>query len=359
MLLLETTGVYQDSNMEQGSLLRGGVSLCHSLVDEKHCYEVEKALTHSSSTFRKGDIVSMINNKKTQDLSPKEFISLLTSESPILTLHQAIIVKEEGQCPESDSIHAFRKEKSTLSFQLVMVREECLEAEEKNEIKPTESSWESDDMKEKDLVMVSMTETNVAVVRGRGCDPENPCNNCGITGCNVSDVIMAPKKREVTSVCRKSVWMGDEEKVQDVIMYSLLGTIQRPLYIRPVSFSEDITIYFYRSNILEDLSRGSPVVLNFTGSTNFLKCTRVNQEVGLTVESYEKEKLKDICKDDPVTWPFVFYMKTRRDNTRLFESAQNKGWFIRTEKPQVSVWMGNPTIRTQERFCFLIYPKHN
>uniref|UniRef100_A0A3B1K7Z4 Interleukin-1 beta n=1 Tax=Astyanax mexicanus TaxID=7994 RepID=A0A3B1K7Z4_ASTMX len=228
--------------------------------------------------------VSMINNKKTQDLSPKEFISLLTSESPILTLHQAIIVKEEGQCPESDSIHAFRKEKSTLSFQLVMVREECLEAEEENEIKPTESSWESDDMKEKDLVMVSMTETNVAV---------------------------------------------------------------------------DITIYFYRSNILEDLSRGSPVVLNFTGSTNFLKCTRVNQEVGLTVESYEKEKLKDICKDDPVTWPFVFYMKTRRDNTRLFESAQNKGWFIRTEKPQVSVWVGNPTIRTQERFCFLIYPKHN
>uniref|UniRef100_A0A8B9HEH1 Interleukin-1 beta n=1 Tax=Astyanax mexicanus TaxID=7994 RepID=A0A8B9HEH1_ASTMX len=241
----------------------------------------------------------------------------------------------------SDSIHAFRKEKSTLSFQLVMVREECLEAEEKNEIKPTESSWESDDMKEKDLVMVSMTETNVAVVRGRGCDPENPCNNCGITGCNVSDVIMAPKKREVTS--------GKQIK-----MLQLKNDTGKHFYI-----VHDITIYFYRSNILEDLSRGSPVVLNFTGSTNFLKCTRVNQEVGLTVESYEKEKLKDICKDDPVTWPFVFYMKTRRDNTRLFESAQNKGWFIRTEKPQVSVWMGNPTIRTQERFCFLIYPKHN
>uniref|UniRef100_A0A8B9J8B4 Interleukin-1 beta n=1 Tax=Astyanax mexicanus TaxID=7994 RepID=A0A8B9J8B4_ASTMX len=203
----------------------------------------------------------------------------------------------------------------TLSFQLEMVREECLEAEEENKI------WESDEMEDKeDLVMVSMTKTNVAVVCGRGCDPENPCSNCNINKCKTSEVVVTATKSEVTS--------GEQI---------------------------DITIFYYCSNIFEDLSRGSPVVLNFTGSTNFLKCTCKDQKIGLTIESFDKEKLRNICKDDPDAWPFVFYMKTERSDYRVFESAAYRGWFIRTAK---SMTVGNRTSETQENFCFLVYSKN-
>ncbi|KAG9261027.1 hypothetical protein AMEX_G25974 [Astyanax mexicanus] len=347
-LLPETTGVYQESNMEQGKSIRGGVSLCHSLVNEKHCYEVEKALTHCSSTFRKGDIISMINNEKTEDMPPRMFISMLSSRSPILTIHQASTDMEEGQCLESDSIHVFRKEELTLNFKLEMVREECLEAEEENEIEP---EWESDDMEDKELVMVSMTETNVAVVRGRGCDLENPCNNCGINGCNVSEVFMEAKNRDVTSVCRGSVSMGGRNIVRDVVMSSLL---QNYVKSKQLAFSENVTIYYYQSDITEDGKISYPVVLNLTGTNKFLKCTRNNEEVILTTESYEKDKLKDICKDNPATWPFVFFMKTEDVNNRLFESAENRGWFIRTVNEQGFLWV-NKIDESKEPFYFLIY----
>uniref|UniRef100_A0A3B1K9C6 Interleukin-1 beta n=1 Tax=Astyanax mexicanus TaxID=7994 RepID=A0A3B1K9C6_ASTMX len=335
--------VYRESNMEQGNPLCGGVSLCHTLVDEKHCYEVENALTHSSSTFKKGDKISKINNKKTQDMPPKEFIRMLSSESPMLTIHQAIADNEEDHCLEADSIRAIGEEKITLSFQLEMVREECLEAEEENKI------WESDEMEDKeDLVLVSMTKTNVAVVCGRGCDPENPCSNCNINKCNTSEVVVTATKSEVTSVSSQSLMMKTK---LDVVMCSLVKIWS----CKNVPFSEDITIFYYCSNIFEDLSRGSPVVLNFTGSTNFLKCTCKDQKIGLTIESFDKEKLSNICKDDPDAWPFVFYMKTERSDYRVFESAAYRGWFIRTAK---SMTVGNRTSETQENFCFLVYSKN-
>uniref|UniRef100_A0A8B9H926 Interleukin-1 n=1 Tax=Astyanax mexicanus TaxID=7994 RepID=A0A8B9H926_ASTMX len=240
----------------------------------------------------------------------------------------------------SDSIHVFRKEELTLNFKLEMVREECLEAEEENEIEP---EWESDDMEDKELVMVSMTETNVAVVRGRGCDLENPCNNCGINGCNVSEVFMEAKNRDVTS--GKSMHSTISNSTANALLSHCVS-----VSFRIICLSENVTIYYYQSDITEDGKISYPVVLNLTGTNKFLKCTRNNEEVILTTE----DKLKDICKDNPATWPFVFFMKTEDVNNRLFESAENRGWFIRTVNEQGFLWV-NKIDESKEPFYFLIY----
>lgn len=48
--------------------------------------------------------------------------------------------------------------------------------------------------------------------------------------------------------------------------------------------TENITIYYYMSNAAEDFDKGVPVVLNFSGSTNFLKCVCENGRPALIVE---------------------------------------------------------------------------
>uniref|UniRef100_A0A8B9H7B6 Interleukin-1 beta n=1 Tax=Astyanax mexicanus TaxID=7994 RepID=A0A8B9H7B6_ASTMX len=298
-------------------------------------FTIIRHFTHVFQPCRKGDKISKINNKKTQDMPPKEFIRMLSSESPMLVSKFFCLLL-------SDSIRAIGQEKITLSFQLEMVREECLEAEEENKI------WESDEMEDKeDLVMVSMTKTNVAVVCGRGCDPENPCSNCNINKCKTSEVVVTGNPlRGGVSLCHTLV---DEKHCYETHNYAT----------STISYFPDITIFYYCSNIFEDLSRGSPVVLNFTGSTNFLKCTCKDQKIGLTIEVRHKPLLKGListmCLDDPDAWPFVFYMKTERSDYRVFESAAYRGWFIRTAK---SMTVGNRTSETQENFCFLVYSKN-
>lgn len=46
----------------------------------------------------------------------------------------------------------------------------------------------------------------------------------------------------------------------------------------------DITIYYYKSNILVDLEKGVPVVLNINNSNQFLKCTFRNDKAVLSVD---------------------------------------------------------------------------
>ncbi|XP_072527330.1 uncharacterized protein [Salminus brasiliensis] len=343
--------------MEWGNRLSGGVSLSHTLIGEKHCYEVENVLTHCPSNFRKGDKIFMINQVKTEDLTPEKFVKMLKLESPILTIHQASIEKDDKHFLESDFIRPCTKLDTKLDFQLCMVREECLETEEENGREPTECEWESDDTQDNEVLLLSMTKTDVTVVSGRGCDPENPCNNCG-NGCNVNDVVIEAETCEVTSVNREYI---RKHKQISLYMCSFLQTVKKPESISPFGrrsctfFSENVTIYYYGMNVINVFS-GAPVVLNITGTDNFLKCTCENQQPVLTVESCKSDKLREICKDDATTWPFVFYMTTSKDGLRLFESAANKGWFIQTQKPKV-MCVGNPTDETRENFYFLIYSK--
>ncbi|KAF7688227.1 uncharacterized protein LOC124380133 [Silurus meridionalis] len=350
--------------MEQETFLNGGVALFHTVVEGKHCYEVEKVLTNKPSAFgSKGDKLMMINDIQTEHLPPKQLIRMLSSGCPLLTLHQACVDDTEIKCPEYERMKPYHKEDAELSFSLDMVREKCLDEDEKNPRMPEE--WECNDRafdscNDEKMLIVSMMNTSIAIVQARGCDALSPCR-CGNTNCTFSDVIMATQQSAITSVCREYMKKRFERGhvfIQSLLQKSIcMENISRPTKEIPCltdSTTANITIFYYMSNALDDFDKGVPVVLNFSGSTNFLKCMRLNDRPVLTVECCEKNKLQVICKDDPKTWPFVFYLKSTKDNHRRFESASCNGWFIHT-KPSGLVCVDQGSNYTESNFYIIIH----
>ncbi|XP_060767567.1 uncharacterized protein LOC132875023 [Neoarius graeffei] len=359
--------VCQDSNMEQENFLSGGVALFHAVVDGKHCYEVDKVLTTKPSDLgRKGDKIMMINDVETEHLPPKTFVRMLSSGSPVLTIHRASIDEEEKKCPESESMRPYHKERTVLDFSLAMVRETCLDKDEENPLVPEESEWESgdpesDSFTDEEFLLVSMTNTSVSIIEARGCDDQKSCNICGGTGCTLNDVVVGTTQSNITSVCRKYVekhFESDQVLVQSLLKKNICPeNIPHPGCQTPHTRSPttaNITIYYYMSNAEEDFDKGVPVVLNFSHSTNFLKCICKNDRPVLTIECCEKSKLQSICKGDPCTWPFVFYLKTTKANHRHFESAMYSGWFIHT-KPSGLVCVDRGADFPESNFYILVH----
>ncbi|KAL4656893.1 hypothetical protein GN956_G3924 [Arapaima gigas] len=93
--------------------------------------------------------------------------------------------------------------------------------------------------------------------------------------------------------------------------------------------SARITIYFYKYTDIYGPFHGIPVVLNFTGSEKFLKCSAKDNKVFLTVECYEKQKLLQFGCSDKDCLSFLFYMKANQDGSKKFESAMHMGWFMK------------------------------
>ncbi|XP_053472984.1 uncharacterized protein LOC128602891 [Ictalurus furcatus] len=350
--------------MEQESFLSGGVALVHTVVDGKHCYEVDNVLTSTPSDFgRKGDKLLMINDVETQHLPPNVFAMMLSSGSPLLTLHRVSVDEAQKKSPVSESMRPYHREMTVLDFSLAMVRQTCLDKDEENPQVPEECDAESGDMEgvsftNKEVLLVSMTNTSVAILQARGCDTQNPCSSCGAAGCTLSDFVVATKQTKVTSAYREYIRKRFEKG--QVLIQSLLQKAicpenihQRELPCMSNATTENITIYYYMSNAAEDFDKGVPVVLNFSGSTNFLKCVCENGRPALTVECCDKSKLQSICKDDPSTWPFVFYLKTTKDNHRRFESAAYSGWFIHT-KPSGLVCVDQGTNYRESNFYIII-----
>ncbi|XP_076880266.1 uncharacterized protein LOC143528416 [Brachyhypopomus gauderio] len=361
--------------MDECKYIRGGVYLVHSLVKGKHQYEVENFITcESHCIVRKRDKVLMINNVETQDLPPELFAKML-KYSPMLTWH-AVSTDEEGpnipECQDSDTFQIFTKEKAELSFSFAMVREDCLTKEEEEASLVAEGDSEGSDLEddsylESNMLMVSMTNVRMEVVTGRGFEADHICNNCKAGGCSISRMVVTAKHCEVTSECSK--YINKYLEKGQCIIQSLLNTpitsrtVKRTL-CRSYSTSE-ITIYYYQTNIEEHLQppfSGVPVVLNFTSTSNFLKCIkdekRPEEPVMLTVECCEKKNLQRICKDDPALWPFVFYMTNSKGESRRFESAAHRGWFIHTINTN-TVCMGKTTNKSlsEDSFYFIIFRK--
>ncbi|KAK2819630.1 hypothetical protein Q7C36_021276 [Tachysurus vachellii] len=157
-----------------------------------------------------------------------------------------------------------------------------------------------------------------------------------------------------------------KDNENQVLIQSLQNTTIRSDNINPKrrgacmhNSTSDITIYYYKSNILVDLKKGVPVVLNITNSNQFLKCTFGKDKAVLSVECSEKEKLESIYKNDPLTWPFVFYLSRTKDDCRRFESAECSGWFIRTESDSVCVDKKKDKDKDSEKYSFLFICKPN
>lgn len=120
-------------------------------------------------------------------------------------MHQASIdFDEKKKYPGFDSMRPFHKEISTLNFTLAMVRETCLNEEEENPQVPEDSEWKSkenkyDTFSDEEMLLVSMTNTSVAIVQARGCSEQEPCSSCGGKGCTFNDVVMASAQSTVSS----------------------------------------------------------------------------------------------------------------------------------------------------------------
>ncbi|KAI5629869.1 interleukin-1 family member A [Silurus asotus] len=275
------------------------------------------------------------------------------------TLHQASVDDTEIKCPESEKMKPYHKEDAELSFSLEMVREKCLDEDEKNPRIPGE--WECNDRafdpcNDEKTLIVSMTNTSIAIVQARGCDALSPCR-CGNTNCTFSDVIMATQQSAITSVCREYMKKRFERGhvfIQSLLQKSIcMENISRATKEIPCltdSTTANITIFYYMSNALDDFDKGVPVVLNFSGSTNFLKCMRLNDRPVLTVELslYTDGKMESMCcclHLQMVQMPHFDYGKN------LSESDESDQECITTEDECAVDGNGPPHMKA----CFLKY----
>ncbi|XP_061526763.1 interleukin-1 family member A isoform X1 [Phycodurus eques] len=328
------------------SLVNGSVLIVHQLHEGKHQYEVENVVKprHSSGgkqIIRRGDKLVQINGTDLQDLRPEEVAQAIAEGQPMLTVHKSRSKKDynEQSCSMQDCLQPVSKEVTVLQFSMEMVREENLQqsgsdlggdAEEnggaEDDICPAEDETNK---LESDLLVVTMTETSFSVLRGRGCDAESACGGCHGTGCTLNDIVMVAKTSTVTLVSRgggtfKQIKMLNTP-VEHVASHKYLRGLcsQKTLYVSPQP--EKMTIYYYKSTCLD---HHYPVVLNFTDSDCFLKCSKKAEQVLLQVEAVDKKKLKSISMNDETTLSFVFYMKTDSTKQRKFESALYRGWYI-------------------------------
>lgn len=119
------------------------------------------------------------------------------------TMHKAHVAEPEQKCPEFEPMRPYHKEETVLDFSLAMVKETCLDKDEDHLKVLEEAEWESsytggDFFPDEEILLVSMSNTSVAVVQARGGDAQNPCSSCGRTECTLKDYIMANQQCKVT-----------------------------------------------------------------------------------------------------------------------------------------------------------------
>ncbi|KAB5526094.1 hypothetical protein PHYPO_G00147760 [Pangasianodon hypophthalmus] len=221
--------------------------------------------------------------------------------------------EKNNECLESDN----KKENNFLHFHMAMVRDMSLDEKGEDPQKLKESEYSTGGT-EGSTEGNTEGECSVDEVLSRS-------ENYGMTWCTYT------KQCEITSVS-----IIKQEERRQVVIQSLGQTIIHPEIFQSrrrkacmdVSKSDEMTIHYYKSDIKD--RKGRPVVLNFSDTNRFLKCIYKNDKAVLTVECWDQDGLKFICKNDKNAWPFVFFLSTMKDNLCRFESAACSGWFIHT-----------------------------
>ncbi|XP_023656569.1 uncharacterized protein [Paramormyrops kingsleyae] len=158
---------------------------------------------------------------------------------------------------------------------------------------------------------------------------------CCVTGAErapINHVAVAKPSNTTFRICNFS-----NEKMKDNIA---ILNLKHDKYIRrsgnvasmdPCSVvkSASITIFYYKTTLIEEPFRGVPVVLNFTDTDSFLRCQKSGDEVSVSVEEFEKQRLQRFSSRDEDAFSFVFYMRAAQDKARRFESAVHSGWFMK------------------------------
>ncbi|XP_072236953.1 uncharacterized protein [Leuresthes tenuis] len=326
-------------------IVNGAVLIVHQIHEGKHHYNVENVVKYKQGSekkkFFRGDKLMEINGVDLQDLTPEELAQTLSKGNPMLTVHKAgkKRIEAERPPPEEDTLQPVSKESTVLSFSWEMMREEESVVGPEGEGEATSGIEEDvcqdeneENGKGADLIVIQMTKTSISVVSGRGCDDGSPCKGCHGTGCTFNDVIVVAESSTVTVVPRGSISFRQEKLSKVLIEHVPSHHYLRGICSQKTPYSspnpERITIYYYKSNCMDMSYKGMPVVLNISDSNCFLRCTKEENKVFLQVETCEKQRLKQISRNDDNTLAFVFYMKADRTKQRRFESALHSGWFI-------------------------------
>ncbi|KAG7234633.1 hypothetical protein INR49_004158 [Caranx melampygus] len=323
----------------KASTVQGGVLVVHQLHDGKHQYEVGNVVKYKKTAgekmfVRRGDKLLQINGMDLQLLTPEELAQMLAEGNPMLKVHKASRMKEpyEPPSPGEDTLHPVSKESMSLSFSMEMRREdeegdgegegEGEEGEDGGLLEDVCKEETEVDGGNKDLLVVTMKKTSVSVVRGRACNPNSPCQGCNGVGCMYNDVVMVTESSTVTLVSRGSTFK--KTKVEQV----------------NVSVEHVASHQYLRSLCSQKSLYASP---------------NPDGRVFLRVETCEKQRLKQISKDDKCTLSFVFYMKKARSSHTTFESVLHRGWFIQIlNNTQSEVGMQNPDQQDEHSFLFII-----
>uniref|UniRef100_A0A3Q3BJG1 Interleukin-1 n=1 Tax=Kryptolebias marmoratus TaxID=37003 RepID=A0A3Q3BJG1_KRYMA len=346
--------------MFQDSLVNGGVIISHQVHEGKHHYEVKKVMKYKKESgkmfVRRGDKLMEINGLDLQDLPPEDLVQHMSEGSPMLTVHKSAKIKELT-VPEKDVLQPFSKETTELSFSWELIREEEDKADEEGEETGTTAEEDTCIDADRELLVIALTQTSISVVKGRGCGSGSPCQECHGTGCTFNDVIMVSESSSVTIIPKGDISFRQDRLAEVLIKHVpthrfLRGICSdRALYSSPNP--EKITIYYYRSNDMDPMFRGMPVVLNLTGSNCFIKCCKDQDQVFLQIETAEKQRLRQISTKDRNVFSFVFYMKADRTKQRKFESALFKGWFIQIDHQDL-VEMAKQEEEWDSSFLFII-----
>ncbi|XP_034437237.1 interleukin-1 family member A [Hippoglossus hippoglossus] len=347
------------------SSVNGGVLIVHQVNEGKHQYDVEnvyKKWIGKKMFVRRGDRLMQINGVDLQDLTPEELAEILAEGNPILMVHKQRKKKKLEELPSGDdnTLYPVSKESTMLSFCMEMRREEENEVGEESEKGCPEGDagqGESEENGEKrDMLIVTMTQTNISIVAGRGCSSESSCQGCDGEGCNFNDVVIVSESSTVTLVPRGrsnfSQVQGLNASIKHVATHNYLSTLcsQKSIYASPNP--ENMTIYYYKSNVT---FRGIPVVLNITGSSSFLRCNKEEERVFLQVETCEKRSLSRISTTDESKLSFLFYMNSDSTAHTKFESALHLGWFIQILNSDSPVTMRTMDGSEQDHtFIFII-----
>uniref|UniRef100_A0AAY4C6J1 Interleukin-1 n=1 Tax=Denticeps clupeoides TaxID=299321 RepID=A0AAY4C6J1_9TELE len=345
----------------RGLSVTGGAAITHRSKNGKHYYEVEAVLKNNHTTkghfLRKGDKLLQINGVGLDDLAPEGFVQLLEKGSPLLTIHQHSKDPFSGPNQKPGELCVFKKQHTVLTIFLEMSNnpdERCLEDFLENGI---EADCEQDDLN--NMLLVTMVNTSVSVLKSRNCDHGEKCKECNGRKCSIDDMFLSSSN--VTLVSRGiSNFLRDKIQenlaIESLFNHEFLNFKGERARLR--AKRAKITLYYYQSDNVDGKEfKGSPVVLNFTGTELFLKCSKNGDNVLLSVVTCEKKKLKWVSKDDSESLQFLFYLKSNSSCEYHFESASYPGWFFHTADTKLKMAVPGQEGLPKERddsFVFLI-----
>ncbi|XP_050978489.1 uncharacterized protein si:ch73-226l13.2 [Labeo rohita] len=231
---------------------------------------------------------------------------------------------------QSEDTQCKKKKLKFLRFSLSMEDTEMGGLQEPSHPQPgkEEKDIEADCLFDDDLLH-SLANMSLNLFDDQDFDADSPsCNS----DWQLIESVVTPENAEITYISARICEAIEEQRNW------FLKAFKHRKYVAPKrnalclesTKSAKITIsnVICNGKVTNDGQSGTPVVLNFTGTDNFLSCDIKEEKKILTVKTYDRTKIM-ACEDDEKS-SLIFYMVQKYDGLRYFESVRYRGWYIHT-----------------------------